>query len=182
MSVDLSRSLAIDGWMTEEELQWLAGKAKQSASVVEVGCYLGRTTRVLAENCPGHVYACDDWKGLREKWWEDQTPPEVRSTLFERFSANLDYLVKSGKVVVYRVDHGLIGNGWDITFRPDMVFIDGAHNYESVKRDIQAWLPRLNKGGIICGHDSHQQPVWQAVYELLPNAIRPVGNIWAVLP
>ena len=35
----------------------------------------------------------------------------------------------------------------------DLVFIDADHKYESVKNDINAWIPKIRKRGIICGHD-----------------------------
>lgn len=35
----------------------------------------------------------------------------------------------------------------------DLVFIDCQHEYEGVKKDIQAWLPKVKDGGIISGHD-----------------------------
>ena len=35
----------------------------------------------------------------------------------------------------------------------DLVFIDGDHTYQQVKKDIQMWLPHIVEGGIICGHD-----------------------------
>ena len=35
----------------------------------------------------------------------------------------------------------------------DLVFIDGAHDTDSVIRDIEVWLPKVKKGGVLCGDD-----------------------------
>jgi predicted O-methyltransferase YrrM len=44
----------------------------------------------------------------------------------------------------------------------DFVFIDASHDYDSVKRDIKAWLPKVRKpNGIIAGHDYCE--VWPGV-------------------
>jgi predicted O-methyltransferase YrrM len=34
-----------------------------------------------------------------------------------------------------------------------LCFIDGSHEYEDVKADLIAWLPKVKKGGILAGHD-----------------------------
>lgn len=35
----------------------------------------------------------------------------------------------------------------------DFVYIDAAHEYESVKEDIEAWAPKVRKDGLVMGHD-----------------------------
>lgn len=35
----------------------------------------------------------------------------------------------------------------------DLVFLDANHNQEAFIRDIQAWLPKLRIGGILCGDE-----------------------------
>ena len=35
----------------------------------------------------------------------------------------------------------------------DAVYIDGAHDIGSVRKDINLWLPKIKEGGVICGHD-----------------------------
>ena len=53
----------------------------------------------------------------------------------------------------------------------DFVYIDAAHDYESVKKDIIAWTLKVKKGGYICGHDYGVFPgVKKAVDEIFPDA------------
>ena len=40
----------------------------------------------------------------------------------------------------------------------DAVFVDGSHIYPDVLADIDAYLPKIRKGGIIFGHDLHDVP------------------------
>lgn len=53
----------------------------------------------------------------------------------------------------------------------DFVFIDADHVYENVKKDIQAWLPKIKPGGIIAGHDycEAHPGVIQAVHEVFAD-------------
>lgn len=39
----------------------------------------------------------------------------------------------------------------------DLVYIDGAHDYASVKADLEAWWPIIAEGGMLAGHDWHDE-------------------------
>lgn len=45
----------------------------------------------------------------------------------------------------------------------DIVFIDGNHFYEWVKKDIDWWYPIVRKGGILSGHDYVSRNKWGVV-------------------
>jgi hypothetical protein len=60
----------------------------------------------------------------------------------------------------------------------DFVFIDADHSYESVKKDIKNWLPKIKKNGIIAGHDFHAESVSSAVNELIADVQTAKGSVW----
>jgi predicted O-methyltransferase YrrM len=63
----------------------------------------------------------------------------------------------------------------------DFIFIDADHAYESVKKDIQAWWPKLKKGGIMSGHDYFNPfGVKQAVDEIFSNVQISSDRIWYI--
>lgn len=159
--MDISKALKIPGWMYRQELTWLARQAETHTQIVEVGSFLGRSTRALADNTRGNVYAIDDWYGPRDVVIAE----EKRAEIFDKFQENMDGL--QGKLHVVRTDYNSIP---DIGVRPDMVFLDGDHRLLSVHRDINYWMPRLAPGGLLCGHDYFQPGVFAAVHELAPQA------------
>jgi len=58
----------------------------------------------------------------------------------------------------------------------DFVFIDADHTYESVKKDILAWYPKVKKGGIIAGHNyfvegKGYEGLRKAVIEIFGNKV-----------
>lgn len=46
----------------------------------------------------------------------------------------------------------------------DFVYIDAAHDLESVREDIAAWYPLVRPGGIIAGHDYLDGPMCGTIY------------------
>jgi predicted O-methyltransferase YrrM len=168
----LEKASEVAGWTTVKELDWLAWQAERRETVVEIGCWMGRSTTALSR-ARGTVYAVDTWQGAAEhvEIMKTLTP----ENLFKAFLLNTSELknvvpVRKPSVEAAK-ELGAV----------DMVFIDGAHDYDNVKADIEAWLPKVNPGGMICGHDyEYSEGVKQAVQELLPAAVIISGtDIWA---
>src|SRR5215467_12420466 len=61
MNIDVARE--IDGWMSENELRFLAHNASKYNLILEAGCYKGRSTRAMADNTNGVIFAIDPWNG-----------------------------------------------------------------------------------------------------------------------
>jgi len=145
----ISRALTIKGWMTPDELTWLAGQAKTHEKIAEVGSWLGRSTAAIADNTQGIVFAIDTWMGSSETDFDPGFKAGGPEWLFGQFMENAadnvtPIRMESVEAAAYlaRKKHLF-----------DMIFIDGAHDMESVKADIEAWRPLLKEGGLFCGHD-----------------------------
>ena len=62
----------------------------------------------------------------------------------------------------------------------DWVFIDGNHSYESVKEDIELYLPKVKIGGLVSGHDFglHLSGVKEAVQEMFLEFNTGTNRMW----
>lgn len=70
--------------------------------------------------------------------------------------AEQKHLREAGLYGLHRVAR-LLGKSYEIgehwPWLVDMVFVDGGHDYESVRLDIETWIPKVKRGGIIAFHD-----------------------------
>ena len=157
------------------ELVWLAEMASKHSLIAEIGCWVGRTTRAMADNTKGQVYAIDTFLGTVS---EEDTMAVMRSKeggwLRRAFNKNMEGLTNVRVLQESSVDAAFLLN--DKKF--DMIFIDADHVYEAVRADILAWRPLLADGGLLCGHDVHMPGVRKAVEELIPNWKNPQGVMW----
>jgi len=145
----------IQGWSSREELAWLSRAAYESGSVIEVGCWKGRSTLALALACDGPVHAVDTWQGSPEL--PEMQAEAADESVFRQFQANVGALV-----TMHRGDSVAQAAGLPTV---GMVSIDGGHTIEQVRADLLAYLPKATK--LICGHDFQDVQVRSAVREVL---------------
>lgn len=170
---DIRIAAATQGWMSVDELKWLGEQAHLHERIVEVGSYLGRSTRALGDNTNGVVYAIDNFEGVKDM----TIPAAIRNNVWELFVYNVGTLIEKGTIIPVLADHATA----NVPITPDMVFIDGDHSFEAVMRDIELWLPRMQKRGLLCGHDIQFEQVKAAVRQVLTNYKVAEGTtIWYV--
>ncbi len=153
---------------------------------VEVGSWKGRSSVYMAHELRSlgkrvSFFCIDTWEGSPE----NVDDPWVRAgSLFDLFLENTreygDLITPVRKPSVEAARDFADGS-------IDIVFIDACHEYESVKADIAAWLPKIRPGGVIAGHDylwRDDNPVKNAVEESFhpSNILVHRGeNVWFVL-
>jgi predicted O-methyltransferase YrrM len=149
------------------------------AHFVEVGAWKGKSASFMAvEIANGSKkikFDCvDTWEGTVEDG-HDVDEYVKNGTLYEHFLSNMKPVegyysaIRSSSVDaadLYK-DNSL-----------DFVFIDAAHDYENVKKDIAAWIQKVKIGGILGGHDIFHPPVANAVSESLTNFTRYNKQCW----
>jgi len=168
VNLDAARAVAT-GYMSEDEISWLAEQASSHSRIVEIGSWTGRSTLALAQNTQGTVWAIDNWLGSAGDL-DDIIHARGIDWAFDEFRRNLR---DCSNVYVKRLDSILASTHFDPCVF-DMVFIDAGHTYNAVKNDLKAWAPKLIRGGLLAGHDyttdrDHCAGVIKAVDELYPD-------------
>jgi len=140
---------------------------------LEVGSYCGHSTFTFAKFFT-KVYAVDLWTNDYDVNDPASKSAEDAYTYFLKnmFLVNNVYPIKKSSVMASNLfeDNSI-----------DMIYIDGCHQYPSVKNDIFVWLPKVKIGGMLCGHDYGQTgdraSVTQAVKEKFENKIKVIDDI-----
>jgi predicted O-methyltransferase YrrM len=144
-------------------------RAKDGACFVEVGVWRGRSLAYMADAIRKSgklifLYGVDRFTGDAE--CGPVTIGQVESNLAACGVSDVAMLIESDSAAA-AADFNAC----------DFVFIDAAHDYESVKRDIAAWTPKVKPGGVIAGHDRGMEGVARAVREAFGNRVRTIGPL-----
>jgi molybdenum cofactor biosynthesis enzyme MoaA/predicted O-methyltransferase YrrM len=143
----------ISGWFSLDEARLLANLASEipaEYNIVEVGSFQGRSTCALAvgakKGFQNPIHAIDTFFGLRGIF------PESTLSIFQ---TNLRKKGLEKNVTIHRGKSVETAESWSGK-NIGLLFIDADHDYESVKGDLDAWLPHVSPTGLIALHDCNQ--------------------------
>ena len=157
----------IPGWFSFRGLYEQAVRAAADpARFVEVGCWKGRSAAFLAVEILNsgkniRLDCVDTWLGSQEA--KHIADPSVQNgTLFAEFSRNIAPVREQIHVLrLPSVEAAAIFEDGSL----DFVMIDAAHDFQNVLADINAWWPKIKRGGTMAGDDYLFKGVNQAVNE-----------------
>ena len=116
--------------------------------VVEIGSYAGDATKIFAKHfkrvicIDPYQNGYDDNDGASYKFDMRIVYNQFEKEVLNKFKNVVHHKMTSEQAAP------CFTNGW-----LDFVYIDGNHQYEYVKNDIEMWLPKIKKGGWLGGHD-----------------------------
>jgi hypothetical protein len=120
-------------------------KDKKDLVGAEIGVYLGHNSFNIMKNLPmKKLYLIDPY----EPWMENGIM-HVEPTLEKKAKRRMrDYRGKVAWIKKPSFDA--------VTYIPndlDFIYIDGNHDYEYIKKEIDLYYPKIKSGGVIAGHD-----------------------------
>ena len=165
-SRDLRYCRTVRGHLNLEEGVYLHDAARRLPAgvvIVEIGSYLGRSTCYIASALKGKqatFYAVDTWEnqGMSEGEWDTldtfrQNTAPYREAIVEKRGFSYDVVLEMQDVAI------------------DLLWIDGCHEYEAVKRDIADWLPLVKTDGLVCFDDYYRASKGHRVTRAVDEAI-----------
>lgn len=165
---------SIEGWFQFHNIynRAVEAAAPVGSHFVEVGAWKGKSSAYLATTIANsgkqiQFDVIDTWRGSNEVYHQAD-PMVIADTLYEHFLSNMKpvegyYTPKrttSVEAAATYADNSL-----------NMVMLDASHDYENVKADILAWLPKVKSGGVLAGDDYQRDfpGVMQAANEQFPG-------------
>lgn len=143
-----------EDWFTFPKLYSRMVKLFPSGSkFIEIGSWKGRSSAYMAVEIANsdkdiEFYCVDTWDGPGCQY--PHLVNDMPKDLYESFIVNMKP-VEQFYIPIKLPSLDAAKKFKDKSF--DFIFIDASHEYEDIKADILAWLPKLKDGGILAGHD-----------------------------
>ena len=171
--------------------RFLKESKKKELVGIEIGVLDGWNALDMLENLPiKKLYLIDpytEYVGYKESQFN---PKKTQQVLEEKRKIAIKALKKYKDKIEFikEFSEDVVNDFKDNSL--DFIYIDGNHQYEYVKKDIELYYPKIKKGGIISGHDYYlceeinksNYGVVKAVREFFPlNKISFMNADWWVI-
>jgi hypothetical protein len=139
------------GWYPKWNEELLTPQVKDKKLVVELGSWLGKSTRVWLNNSQANVICIDTWQGSIEHAKDRKDVIGKLPTLKDTFLNNQRQWADRVFPVQMNTVQGM-GEVFKYDLNPDFIYIDASHQYEDVYTDLSLaynYFPTA----FICGDD-----------------------------
>ena len=120
---------------------------KTDYTMIEIGSYMGESTMMFASTgLFSTIYSIDPLSGYEEF---NEMHNYSWDFVKDEFNKNTKYF--DNIVQLQDFSYNVVDKFEDNSI--DFIYIDGNHSEESVRQDLELYLPKLKKNGIIAGHD-----------------------------
>ncbi len=152
------------GWNTYEHIFDPLLAENKFKTVIEVGVFLGKWTTYVAKQLPpgSKFFAIDRWESTEEL--RRSVDNDWLTNMYHQFLSNMIHSGLTDIVIPVKMDSLEAAKKFkELNIKADLIYIDAAHDFVSVYRDLNAWFPMLAENGMFCGDDWHWGGVQTAV-------------------
>lgn len=170
--------MSIEGMTAPDECLFLTELARdvQTGVIVEIGSYRGRSTVALAlgskHGAGRPVFAVEPHERFSGEYGAEFGPDDRTA-----FGENVRRAGVESLVTLIGDRSEVAAGSWAEPI--GLLWIDGDHTYEAVRRDFDAWSPYLVDGARVAFHDSTRAGLgpYRVVQEAMSAGAEKVGEV-----
>jgi hypothetical protein len=161
-------------------LSTIQRRRREPQVAAEVGVWQGMMSRWLLTTRPGlTLHMVDPWRAAQpgDSWYDKgdkfgKKPQSQFELCYERAKDVEDLFAP--RAIIHRLPSVEAAKEFP-DGSLDLVFIDGAHDYDNVRNDILAWRPKVRPGGILSGHDYRMGGVYFGLIKAVDRTVAELG-------
>jgi predicted O-methyltransferase YrrM len=176
----------IPGWFLPIEADAIVHAALHAAGacgrLLEIGTWCGRSTSFFADALPGwDIHTVDPYPDHVVAIWGRELQAHPEDIAADNFRDRKN-------ITAHCVDSLIAAQEWTAGRMINVLFLDGEHLEQRVRKEIAAWMPHLAPGAVVLFHDAVGKPDFSpavqraALAELRAWGHAPdfeAGSLWA---
>ena len=159
------------GWLDyRDHYDNIARTLKDGDTFVEIGSWLGKSIIYLAQRLQDigklnvKLVCVDTWEGEKNQPAHVDIVSAHGGSILNQFLDNIKLAKVDGMITAICQDSAEAALQF-VDGSVGAIWIDAAHDYDSVVKDLAAWYPKIKPDGIFSGHDWTWHEVAKAVTE-----------------